>query len=84
LFLAFRYAFQTFDANHDGAIDFEEFLLTIAASSQGSLDERLAVAFDLYTSNTSLVYSDIYSFAHSDMITAMMDKSIRRNWLHLS
>jgi Ca2+-binding EF-hand superfamily protein len=45
--LYFRYAFDTFDTNHDGTIDFEEFLIAIAATSQGSLDERLAVAFDM-------------------------------------
>jgi Ca2+-binding EF-hand superfamily protein len=42
-----RYAFATFDANNDGSINFEEFLLAISASSQGDLDDRLAVAFDL-------------------------------------
>jgi Ca2+-binding EF-hand superfamily protein len=43
----FRYAFDTFDMNHDGTIDFDEFLLAISATSQGDLDDRLAVAFDL-------------------------------------
>ena len=42
-----RYAFDTFDANHDGSIDFEEFLLAITATSQGDLNDRLEVAFDL-------------------------------------
>ena len=42
-----RYAFATFDINNDGSIDFEEFLLSISATSQGNLDDRLAVAFDL-------------------------------------
>jgi Ca2+-binding EF-hand superfamily protein len=47
IFLIYRYAFQTFDSNNDGTIDFEEFLLAISVSSQGSLDDRLAVAFDM-------------------------------------
>lgn len=42
-----RYAFDTFDANNDGTIDFDEFLLSISATSQGNLDDRLAVAFDM-------------------------------------
>ncbi len=42
-----RYAFATFDTNHDGSINFEEFLLALSASSQGDLDDRLAFAFDL-------------------------------------
>lgn len=42
-----RFAFDTFDANHDGTIDFEEFLLAISATSQGDIDDRLAVAFDM-------------------------------------
>jgi hypothetical protein len=42
-----RYAFSTFDANNDGVIDFDEFLLAISVSSQGNLDERLGFAFDL-------------------------------------
>jgi len=45
-FLRFRYAFALFDSNNDGSIDFDEFLLAIAATSQGDLDQRLKVAFD--------------------------------------
>jgi len=44
----FRYAFDTFDKNDDGTIDFNEFLLSVAVTHQGDLDERLSVAFDLY------------------------------------
>ncbi|CAF3617489.1 unnamed protein product [Rotaria sp. Silwood1] len=36
-----------FDANHDGVIDFNEYLLAVAATSQGDLDDRLEVAFDI-------------------------------------
>ncbi len=43
----FRLAFDTFDTNDDGTIDFDEFLLAISATSQGNLDDRLAVAFDM-------------------------------------
>ncbi len=47
LILFLRYAFDTFDADHNGTIDFEEFLLAVSATSQGDLDERLSVAFDM-------------------------------------
>ncbi|UJR22814.1 hypothetical protein I4U23_025844 [Adineta vaga] len=43
-----KYAFATFDANNDGTIDFDEFLLAIAATSQGDLNDRLELAFDMY------------------------------------
>ena len=43
----FRLAFDTFDANDDGSIDFDEFLLAISATSHGDLDDRLSVAFDM-------------------------------------
>jgi neurocalcin delta len=46
-FFFLRYAFATFDANNDGSIDFDEFLLAIAATSQGDLDDRLEVAFEM-------------------------------------
>ena len=46
-FFLFRLAFDTFDTNDDGTIDFDEFLLAISATSQGDLDDRLAVAFDM-------------------------------------
>jgi Ca2+-binding EF-hand superfamily protein len=45
--LIFRFAFDTFDADHNGTIDFDEFLLAVSATSQGDLDERLSVAFDM-------------------------------------
>ena len=44
---AFRLAFDTFDTNDDGTIDFDEFLLAISATSHGDLDDRLSVAFDM-------------------------------------
>ncbi|CAF4215716.1 unnamed protein product, partial [Rotaria sordida] len=40
-------AFSVFDANNDGTIDFNEYLLAVAAASQGDLDDRLDVAFDI-------------------------------------
>jgi Ca2+-binding EF-hand superfamily protein len=46
-FLTCRYAFDAFDTNHDGTINFEEFLLASSVTSQGDLDDRLAFGFDL-------------------------------------
>ncbi len=43
----FRLAFETFDSNDDGTIDFDEFLLAISATSQGDINDRLSVAFDM-------------------------------------
>jgi Ca2+-binding EF-hand superfamily protein len=73
LLLSYRYAFDTFDTNHDEKISFEEFLLAVSASSQGDLDTRLSVAFDLY---------DISDDGHIDqkemakLISAMVKYSI--------
>jgi hypothetical protein len=54
-----RYAFATFDTNHDGSISFEEFLLALSATSQGDLDDRLAFAFDLYILCIFLLFSNL-------------------------
>jgi len=43
----FRLAFETFDSNDDGTIDFDEFLLAISATSHGDINDRLSVAFDM-------------------------------------
>ncbi len=43
----FRYVFAAVDTNHDGKIDFVEYLIQIAALSQGNLNQRLSVAFDM-------------------------------------
>ncbi|CAF2122014.1 unnamed protein product [Rotaria magnacalcarata] len=42
------YAFDTFDANDDGTIDFNEYLLCISATKGGDVDDRLSFSFDLY------------------------------------
>jgi Ca2+-binding EF-hand superfamily protein len=41
--------FDVIDTNHDGTIDFNEFLFLAAIGNRtGSLDERLDIVFDLY------------------------------------
>ncbi|CAF4675493.1 unnamed protein product, partial [Rotaria sp. Silwood2] len=42
------YAFDTFDADNDGTISFEEFLITYSAARNGNLDDRLDLVFDIY------------------------------------
>ncbi|CAF3262739.1 unnamed protein product [Rotaria sp. Silwood2] len=43
-----KYAFDTFDADNDGTISFEEFLITYSAARNGNLDDRLDLVFDIY------------------------------------
>ncbi|CAF1423055.1 unnamed protein product [Rotaria magnacalcarata] len=65
-----KYAFDTFDANRDGTIDFDEFLLTVAVTSGGDLSNRLDIAFDMYdiSNDGLLTESEI-----TKVITAMYD-----------
>ncbi|CAF0989772.1 unnamed protein product [Didymodactylos carnosus] len=65
-----KYAFNTFDQNNDGSIDFDEFLLAIAATSQGNLDERLEVAFEMYDISGD---GQIDSKELANLISAMYD-----------
>ena len=43
-----KHAFRTFDTDHNGYIDFLEFLLAINITSAGSPEEKLKWAFKLY------------------------------------
>jgi Ca2+-binding EF-hand superfamily protein len=36
-----------FDVDDDGAIDFNEFIVAVAVTSQGDLDDRLEIVFDM-------------------------------------
>jgi Ca2+-binding EF-hand superfamily protein len=39
--------FAVFDRNHDGTVDFHEFLLAVAAGTPGDLDSHLDYVFEL-------------------------------------
>lgn len=76
----FRYAFATFDANNDGSIDFDEFLLAIAATSQGDLDDRLEVAFEMSVNPIENHLVCTFSEYFIGMTFREMVKSIKKNW----
>ncbi|CAF4039515.1 unnamed protein product, partial [Rotaria sp. Silwood1] len=42
------YAFNVFDTNNDGTIDFQEFLLAVASRSLDNIDAHLDFIFDMY------------------------------------
>ncbi|KAJ2159271.1 Calcium-binding protein NCS-1 [Coemansia sp. RSA 552] len=45
------YIFEVFDLNHNGTIDFTEFLQALSITSRGSADDKLKWAFELYDIN---------------------------------
>ncbi|CAF4706203.1 unnamed protein product [Rotaria sp. Silwood2] len=63
-----KYAFDTFDTNDDGTIDFSEFRLSVAATKGGDVDERLSMAFDLYDTSDD---QQVDQKELTKMITAM-------------
>ena len=79
----FRLAFDTFDSNNDGSIDFEEFLLAISATSQGDIDDRLAVAFDMYVPffEGYIQYFNVFFLSPGTIVPTMV-KSTKRNLLN--
>jgi hypothetical protein len=46
-YLFFSHVFAVFDKDHDGTIDFHEFLLAVAADSPSDLDGHLDYVFEM-------------------------------------
>ena len=46
------HVFAVFDKDHDGTIDFYEFLLAIASGSPGDLDSHLNYVFEMWKSSS--------------------------------
>ena len=42
-----EFAFKTFDYDHNGVIDFSEFLSVLSVTTQGDVKEKLKMAFNL-------------------------------------
>ncbi|KAL7670146.1 hypothetical protein ACOME3_005084 [Neoechinorhynchus agilis] len=55
----FKLAFNVFDKNKDGTIDFNEFMVAIAVTLYGDIREKLSMAFDMYdTDNNRFIDRD--------------------------
>ena len=48
-----EHTFRIFDRNHDGKIDFREFISGLSISSRGSYEEKMTWLFDLYDTNAN-------------------------------
>ncbi len=46
--LLLSHVFAVFDQDHDGTIDFQEFLLAVAAGSPGDLESHLQYVFEMW------------------------------------
>ena len=45
--VVFSHVFAIFDRDHDGTIDFQEFLIAVAAGSPGDIESHLDYVFEM-------------------------------------
>ena len=56
----FSHVFAVFDRDHDGTIDFTEFLLAVAAGSPGDLDSHLKYVFEMWANDVVFLLKKDY------------------------
>ncbi|KAI9451521.1 EF-hand [Lactarius psammicola] len=69
--------FDVFDENKNGYIDFKEFICSLVVTNQGSLEEKLRWAFQLYDINKdgTITYQEILQIVQA--IDKMADQMLR-------
>ena len=77
----FSYTFHGMDRNHDGTIDFQEFLISMTTCFRGNLEDQLSDIFDVSVIECIRRVSSRHppSSAFSDVICPVMDSSISKN-----
>ena len=77
-FVFFSHVFAVFDKNHDGTIDFPEFLLAVAADSPSDLDGHLQYVFEMcdVSGDGEMDVNELATF-----LSASVTKKKKRNFL---
>ncbi len=74
----YSHVFAVFDQNHDGTIDFHEFLLAVAAGSPGDLDSHLKYVFEMWEEDYLFVFL-FYNIFDLGVMFQEMEKWIFKN-----